>query len=123
LDQISAEKYGKPFDEMFSEESKNLLNEPTDDPEANKSPYDEDKKIGEVFVVSDEELKCSDRTREVELEESGVLATMTFEDGTKIVNGESSDEKGGSLEDSRLNSGASYVDGQRKGVDLVRESV
>lgn len=123
LDHNSAEENGKPFDEIFSKENKILLTGPTDDPKANTIPYDEDKKTEGVLVMSDEELKCGYRTREVELEESGVLATMTFEDGTKIVNCESSDMEGRSLEDSRLMSGASYVDGQRKGVDLVSESV
>jgi hypothetical protein len=123
LDHNSAEENGKPFDEIFSKENKILLTGPTYDLKANTSPYDEDKKTVGFLVMSDEELKCSDRKRVVELEESGVLATMTFENGTKIVNCESSDPEGGSLEDSRVMSGASYVDGQRKGVDPVSENV
>jgi hypothetical protein len=116
----SAEKDEKPFDEMFKKENKILITQTTNIPKANTSPDDKCNKVGEVSVVSDKELKCSDEARELELEESGVLVTMTFEDGKKIVSGGSSNKE---MEDSKVMSGASYVDGQRKGVDLAIENV
>jgi hypothetical protein len=53
LDPNSAERNGKPFDEMFKKENKILITQTTNCPIANTSPDEKCNKVGEVFVVSD----------------------------------------------------------------------